>query len=113
MESKASAQPQDPEAMYAALEQKLHQNVPNADLKRVRAAYDCAAAAHAPQKRKDGSPYVTHVLAAADIAADMGLDEDSIVAALLHDCIEDTPITYQDIARQFGTTVEDIVDGVT
>ena len=112
-ERKNAAPVQDPEAMYAALEQKVRQNVPGANLERIRAAYECAAAAHAPQKRKDGSPYVTHVLAAADIAADMGLDEDSIVSALLHDCIEDTPLTYQDIARQFGSTVADIVDGVT
>ena len=80
---------------------------------RVRTAYQVAKTAHEGQKRKDGSPYVTHCVAAADIAADMGLDEDSIVAALLHDVIEDTSLTHEDIARQFGASVADIVEGVT
>ena len=80
---------------------------------RVRTAYQVAKTAHEGQKRKDGSPYVTHCVAAADIAADMGLDEDSIVAALLHDVIEDTSLTHEDIARQFGSSVADIVEGVT
>ncbi len=69
--------------------------------------------AHSGQKRRDGSPYVTHCVAAADITVDMGLDEDSIVAALLHDVIEDTNLTHADIARQFGEPVADIVEGVT
>ena len=72
-----------------------------------------ARAAHAGQLRKDGSPYVTHCVAAADISVDLGLDEDSIIAALLHDVIEDTTLTHADIAHQFGTAVADIVEGVT
>ena len=106
--------PLDPDAMYAELEEKIRCNCHGVDLARVRAAYEMARDAHAGQLRKDGrSPYVTHCIAAADITVDMGLDEDSIVAALLHDLIEDTDMTHADIARQFGTAVADIVEGVT
>ena len=105
--------PLDPDAMYEALEEKLRQQGHGIDLGRIHAAYEVAKTAHSGQKRKDGSPYVTHCVAAADIAADIGLDEDSIVAALLHDVIEDTELTHDDIARQFGTSVADIVEGVS
>ena len=105
--------PLDPDAMYASLEEKLRTQTQKFDLGRVHAAYEMAKTAHSGQKRKDGSPYVSHCVAAADIAVDMGLDEDSIVAALLHDIIEDTSLTHDDIARQFGNTVADIVEGVT
>jgi GTP pyrophosphokinase len=91
----------------------IQEHNPGADLTRVRAAFDTAARAHETQMRKDGSPYLTHVVAAAEICAEMGLDEDSVVAALLHDCIEDTSLTHEDIAKQFGATVADIVEGVT
>ena len=103
----------DPDEMYTALEEKLRQLSHPVDLGRIHAAYEVAKTAHSGQKRKDGSPYVTHCVAAADIAADMGLDEDSIVAALLHDVIEDTNLQHEDIARQFGTSVADIVEGVS
>ena len=105
--------PLDPDQMFAELEEKLLQQAHPVDLTRIRSAYETAKAAHNGQKRKDGSPYVTHCVAAADIAADMGLDEDSIVAALLHDVIEDTSLTHEDIARQFGPSVADIVEGVS
>ncbi len=103
----------DPDAMFEDLDRKLAAAGHSADRSRIRAAYEMARAAHEGQKRKDGSPYVTHCVAAADIAVDMGLDEDSIVAALLHDVIEDTSLTHADIARQFGDAVADIVEGVT
>ena len=103
----------DPDEMYAALEKKLESAAHRMDLSRIRSAYEVAKKAHAPQKRKDGSPYVTHCVAAADISADMGLDEDSIVAALLHDVIEDTDMTHEDVAKQFGESVADIVEGVS
>ena len=103
----------DPDVMYAELEEKLRQQTHPVDLGRIHAAYEMAKTAHSGQKRKDGSPYVTHCVAAADIAADMGLDEDSIVAALLHDVIEDTSLQHEDIARQFGNSVADIVEGVS
>lgn len=103
----------DPDKMYAELEQKIVDSGMDMDMGRIRAAYDMARLAHSGQKRKDSSPYVTHCVAAADISVDMGLDEDSIVAALLHDVIEDTQLSHADIARQFGEPVANIVEGVT
>lgn len=102
-----------PEIMYESLEKSVLKLNPTADVGQIRAAYECAVKAHAGQKRKDGSDYVTHTIAAAQICVEMGLDEDSIIAALLHDVIEDTGVTHGDIAKQFGTTVADLVDGVT
>ena len=104
---------QDPDVLFEALVKKIKENTHNMDLGRIRAAYDMARMAHSGQKRRDGSPYVTHCIAAADISVDIGLDEDSIIAALLHDVIEDTSLTHEDIARQFGSVVADIVEGVT
>ena len=98
---------------YRELADTILEHNPGVDLGRVRAAFELADRAHSGQKRKAGTPYVTHCVAAAQICAEMGLDEDSIVAALLHDCIEDTAITHEDIARQFGAEVADIVEGVT
>ena len=103
----------DPDEMFDALINKIKETCPGMDLGRIQAAYDMARLAHSGQLRKDGSPYVTHCVAAADITVDMGLDEDSVVSALLHDVIEDTNLTHADIARQFGTAVADIVEGVT
>ena len=103
----------DIDAQYQALEDKIRQAGHGMDLGRIRAAYEMARIAHSGQLRRDGSPYVTHCIAAADIAVDMGLDEDSVIAALLHDVIEDTNLAHGDIARQFGTAVADIVEGVT
>ncbi len=105
--------PLDPDAMFSELEARLEASGRNFDIGRVRAAYEMAKRAHEGQKRKDGSPYVTHCVAAAQIALDMGLDEDSIVATLLHDIIEDTDLTHEDITREFGSTVAELVEGVT
>ena len=103
----------DVEAHYRELEQTITAaNLPT-DLGRVRAAFEVAERAHAGQKRKDGTPYISHTISAAIITAEMGLDEDAIVAALLHDCIEDTSLTHEDIAHSFGPAVADIVEGVT
>ncbi|NLL38283.1 MAG: bifunctional (p)ppGpp synthetase/guanosine-3',5'-bis(diphosphate) 3'-pyrophosphohydrolase [Clostridiales bacterium] len=98
---------------YLALEEKVKGYNPNLNIERLRAAYELSRNAHGDQKRKDGSPFVTHPIAAAEITADMGLDEDAIIACLLHDTIEDTDVTYEDIAKKFGVTVADIVEGVT
>ena len=102
-----------PEKMYEQLEKSVLEMNPAADTGRIRAAYECATKAHSGQKRKEGSDYVTHTIAAAQICVEMGLDEDSIIAALLHDCIEDTGLTHSDIVKRFGLTVGDIVEGVT
>ena len=112
--ARRAAVPVDPDRLYEALEEKIRNSGHPMDLGRIRAAYEVAKLAHAGQFRKDGcSPYVSHCVAAADISVDLGLDEDSICAALLHDVIEDTALTHADIARQFGTAVADIVEGVT
>ena len=103
----------DPEECWKSLESKIRSGNITMDMGRVRDAYEYAVKLHEGQKRRDGSPYVTHCVATAEIIAEQGLDEDSVVAALLHDVIEDTPATYDDVKRQFGSTVADIVEGVT
>ncbi len=85
----------------------------DADSKKVYDAFMLAAEAHDGVMRKSGEPYITHPLEVARILADLHLDADSLCAALLHDVIEDTSFTYQDIATQFGETVADLVEGVT
>ncbi len=76
-------------------------------------AYAQAAAAHAGQTRKSGEPYVTHPVAVATVVAELGLDDATIVAALLHDTVEDTKLSLADIEAEFGVDVAEIVDGVT
>ena len=101
------------ENAYRSLADTILERNPGIDLGRVRSAFEYADRAHTGQRRQQGTPYVTHVIAAAQICAELSLDEDCIVSALLHDTIEDTPITHEDIARTFGSTVADIVEGVT
>ena len=98
---------------YRRLEAIILEGHPGADLTRIRAAYEYARDSHGEQMRMDGSEFVTHPLAAAEIVAELGLDEDSICAALLHDCIEDTAATYAEISKLFGKDVAEIVEGVT
>ena len=98
---------------YRALEEKIEQYNHNLDTKRLYAAFQYADNAHSGQLRKDGSPYITHPLAVAEIVSELELDTDSIIAALLHDCIEDTGATHEDIAKLFGAPVADLVEGVT
>ena len=98
---------------YQALEQKILDYNPGLDRGRLFSAFTYADNAHSGQLRKDGSPYITHPLAVAEIVADLELDTDSIIAALLHDCIEDTGATHEEIAKLFGNTVADLVEGVT
>ena len=98
---------------YHALEDKVAAYTPNLDTKRLFEAFTYADAAHNGQLRKSGEPYIIHPLAVAEIVADLGLDVDSVIAALLHDCIEDTASTHQEIAKKFGETVADLVEGVT
>lgn len=94
------------------LERVQKQN-PQANIRKIKAAYECAAEAHEGQTRKNGEPYIIHPVSVAEIIVEMGLDTDSICAGLLHDCIEDTPFGYREIATKFGATVADLVDGVT
>ncbi len=101
------------EERYKHLERTIRGYNISADFEQVRSAYEYAREHHGAQMRRDGTPFITHPIQVAQIVAEMRLDSESIVAALLHDCIEDTDSTYEDIARLFSPTVADIVDGVT
>ena len=79
----------------------------------LRRAWAVGAAAHAGQTRKSGEPYITHPIAVAKVLADQGLDIETLIAAILHDTIEDTPLTRECLAGEFGETVAELVDGVT
>ena len=92
---------------------KVATYLPHEQVERIREAAEFGAAAHQGQKRVSGEPYITHPVAAAEILADLHLDADTIVGAILHDVIEDTPIAKADIAARFGHDVAEIVDGVT
>src|SRR5580704_13965108 len=86
---------------------------PNADLPMVRKAYEFAAQAHKGQTRKSGDPYVTHPLSVARIIAELKLDVASVCAGLLHDCVEDTSATVEQLGETFGKEIAYLVDGVT
>ncbi len=101
------------EERYEHLEKTIRGYNISADFEQIRSAYAYAREHHGAQLRRDGTPYITHPLQVAQIVAEMRLDSESIIAALLHDCIEDTDSTYEDIAKRFGVTVADVVDGVT
>jgi RelA/SpoT family (p)ppGpp synthetase len=92
---------------------KLEAYLPPEQVERVREAYDFGAERHQGQKRISGEPYITHPVAVADILADLRLDADTLVAAILHDVIEDTPTAKAEIASVFGHVVADLVDGVS
>ena len=99
---------------YQRLEDTIRQYNPGANLDLIRSAFHFAEEHHRGQNRKDGSPFVTHPLAVAQIVAEeLHLDSESIAAALLHDTIEDTSATHEDIARCFSPTIADIVEGVS
>lgn len=86
---------------------------PQMDATSIEQAWRVAARAHVDQRRQSGEPYITHPLAVAQIAASLGLDHDTVVAAILHDTVEDTDVTLSDVADLFGDDVAGIVDGVT
>ena len=86
---------------------------PKGSVSLINTAYEMARSAHANQNRSSGELYINHPIAVARIVADIGLDEVSIVAALLHDAVEDTEITISDVESNFGSEVSAIVDGVT
>ncbi|HYH33731.1 MAG TPA: bifunctional (p)ppGpp synthetase/guanosine-3',5'-bis(diphosphate) 3'-pyrophosphohydrolase, partial [Nocardioides sp.] len=88
-------------------------NHPKADLTLLERAYTTAERLHATQTRKSGDPYITHPLAVTTILADMGMTEPTLVAALLHDTVEDTAYTLDELTRDFGKEVALLVDGVT
>ena len=99
--------------MYEGLLRKINENCNNIDTDIVKKAYDLACDAHKNQKRESGEPYITHPIDVAEILAEMGMDTSTIVAGLLHDVIEDTHYTYDDIKNIFNEEVADLVQGVT
>ncbi|NDU72660.1 RelA/SpoT family protein [Actinomadura sp. DSM 109109] len=86
---------------------------PKADLRLIERAYDVAAHYHRHQKRKSGDPYITHPLAVATILAELGMNTETLCAALLHDTVEDTPYTLDQLSAEFGDEIAALVDGVT
>jgi guanosine-3',5'-bis(diphosphate) 3'-pyrophosphohydrolase len=96
-----------------ALEQRLASYLSPEQLARVREAYFTGERAHAGQTRKSGEPYITHPVAVATILADLGMDTETILAAILHDTLEDTPLPRGEIEEKFGAIVTELVDGVT
>ena len=101
------------EEHYASMCDAIKKHLPGMDMALIDRAVDYANQKHKLQKRKDGSPYIIHPLAVAQIVAEMGLDCDAILGALLHDCIEDTDASHEDIEKIFGPTVAELVEGVT
>ena len=101
------------EEHYNSMMDTIRKRMPGADLALVDKAVDYANKKHAAQKRKDGSPYIIHPLSVAQIVTEMGLDMDAILGALLHDTIEDTDTSHEDIEKLFGPTVAELVEGVT
>ena len=99
---------------YENLEKTVRGYNPSADFARIRAAFEFAQKAHEGQKRKSGEPYIIHPLAVAQIVAEeLKLDSESIEAALLHDVIEDTAATHEQISKLFSPTIADLVEGVS
>ena len=101
------------DAHYESMRATIAKCMPGVDMDLIDRAVEYADTKHQNQKRKDGSPYIIHPLAVAEIVAEMGLDIDAILGALLHDCIEDTDASHDDIERLFGQTVAELVEGVT
>ncbi|MER6901376.1 bifunctional (p)ppGpp synthetase/guanosine-3',5'-bis(diphosphate) 3'-pyrophosphohydrolase, partial [Amycolatopsis sp. NPDC000740] len=94
----------------AVIHRELH---PNSDLGQLQRAYDVAEELHREQRRKSGDPYITHPLAVATILAELGMDTTTLVAALLHDTVEDTGYSLEQLKADFGDKVGELVDGVT
>ena len=98
---------------FTGFEDTLASYLPPDRVNDIKRAYFYAEQAHYGQARRTGEPYVTHPLAVATVLAHMHMDHESIMAALLHDVIEDTGVTKEDIRTQFGEEVADLVDGVS
>ncbi len=102
-----------PDELYQELVKSVKKYHPSTDLTMIEKAYQVAKAAHKDQVRKSGEPYIIHPLCVGIILADLELDKESIAAGLLHDVVEDTPMTTEDVAQEFGDEVALLVDGVT
>lgn len=104
---------QSPEQLYQDLTERVRKYHPSDDISMIEKAYHIAYKAHKDQVRKSGEPYIIHPLCVAIILADLEMDKETIVAGLLHDVVEDTVMTDEEIGKEFGGDVELLVDGVT
>ena len=102
-----------PSLLYDELIRSIRKYHPSTDISMVEKAYRIASRAHEGQVRKSGEPYIIHPLCVAIILADLELDKETIVAGLLHDVVEDTVMTQEELAHEFGDEVALLVDGVT
>ena len=112
-ELEAPASFTSPEILYEDLVRSIRRYHPSDDISMIEKAYRIARDAHRDQKRKSGEPYIIHPLCVAIILADLELDKESIVAGILHDVVEDTVMTLDEITEDFGPEVALLVDGVT
>ena len=99
--------------LFEGLKNQISAYLPSEQVALVQQAYVVARDAHAPQTRSSGEPYITHPVAVSSILADMHMDHETLMAALLHDVIEDTPVSKEDLAAKFGNTVAELVQGVS
>ena len=102
-----------PEELYLDLIDRVRKYHPSGDISLIEKAYEVAGSAHAGQVRKSGEPYIIHPLYVAIILADLEMDKETVAAGLLHDVVEDTEWTTEDVAEEFGEDVAHLVDGVT
>ena len=113
IELEAPADFTSPEVLYQDLVKTIHKYHPSDDISMIEKAYKVAAEAHKDQKRKSGEPYIIHPLCVAIILADLEMDKETIAAGLLHDVVEDTVMTLDELTKEFGPEVAFLVDGVT
>ncbi|KPD21121.1 MULTISPECIES: bifunctional GTP diphosphokinase/guanosine-3',5'-bis pyrophosphate 3'-pyrophosphohydrolase [Idiomarina] len=99
--------------LFEGLKAQVSEYLPSEQVERIRDAFVVANEAHSSQKRSSGEPYITHPVAVASLLADMKLDCETLMAALLHDVIEDTETSREDLAERFGATVASLVEGVS
>ena len=112
-EIEAPADFTSPEVLYNELIAAIRKYHPSDDISMIEKAYQIAYDAHKDQRRKSGEPYIIHPLCVAIILADLELDKETLVAGILHDVVEDTVMTEEDLRREFGDDVALLVDGVT
>ena len=110
---KAPEDYQNPEELYQVLVDRVRKYHPSADISMLEKAYQTAKKAHKDQVRKSGEPYIIHPLWVGIILADLEMDKETIAAGILHDTVEDTVMTVEDVSREFGEEVALLVDGVT
>ena len=100
-------------ASIDTIAKRLRKSASRSEIALLERAYETAERAHEGQQRKSGDPYITHPVAVAEILAELGLDVPTLIAALLHDTVEDTPYSLAEARKDFGDEVANLVDGVT